>query len=347
MNYTETYIKDIKSIFECIPNIEFFKNKSILITGANGLICSAIVDSLVFLNKIKDFGIHVYAAGRNIEKLNKRFNGFVDLDFFHIVHYDAMEKFELNEKIDYIIHGASPANPFAYGSIPVETILTNVQGTNNLLDYSINNHVEKLVYISSSEVYGQNNHGKPYVEDDYGYVDLLNSRSCYPLSKRTTENLCVSYLKEYGLKTLIVRPGHIYGPTMTESDNRVSSQFPRDAVANKDIVMKSQGTQLRSYCYVLDCVSAILTVLIRGVEGEAYNISNPNSIVTIKQMAETVANYGCVKLVYDLPNEHEKNNFNQMDNSSLDSTKLENLGWEGLFTIKKGIENTMKILKGI
>ena len=158
-------------------------------------------------------------------------------------------------------------------------------------------------------------------------MDILNPRACYPSSKRAAETMCATYQEEYGVDFVVVRPGHIYGPTITESDSRASAQFTRLAVKGKDIVMKSAGTQLRSYTYTLDCASAIIAVLTCGGMGEAYNISNSNSIVTIREFAECMTEISGVKLIFEQSSNKEKRSYNLMDNSSLNSEKLESLGW--------------------
>ena len=158
--------------------------------------------------------------------------------------------------------------------------------------------------------------------------------------------MCASYQSEYGVQFNVVRLGHIYGPSATKSDKRVSSDFAYKAAVGENLTMKSEGKQIRSYCYSLDCASAILSVLIDGNAGEAYNISNPNSIINIRQMAEVLSAAGGVDLILDIPTQSEAAAFNPMDNSSLDSTKLEGLGWEGVFTAEEGLSHTVRILKG-
>lgn len=203
----------------------------------------------------------------------------------------------------------------------------------------------QTVYISSSEVYGEKQSTDPYNESTYYMVDILNPRACYPSSKRAAETLCAAYAKEYGVHTVMVRPGHIYGPAPNPEDNRAASQFVRDAVAGRDIVMKSAGQQLRSYTYVLDCVTAIVAVLLNGLSGEAYNISNPDSIVTIRQLAECVAEASGVKLIFDCPTEAEQSSFNMMSNSALTSDKLLSLGWKGYFNLRDGIDATIESMR--
>ena len=202
---------------------------------------------------------------------------------------------------------------------------------------------EKSTINSSSKIYGEkSNH--PYNEDDYGLVDLLNPRSSYAQGKRAAETLCASYSSEYGIKTVIVRPGHIYGPAATPEDNRVSSAWAFAAARGENIVMKSDGSQIRSYCYCLDCATAILTALLKGASANAYNTSNPNAVISIREMSEIISRAGGACLVTDLPTEQEKLGFNPMSNSSLNSERLMTLGWRGLFDAPTGFGYTVEIL---
>ena len=171
----------------------------------------------------------------------------------------------------------------------------------------------------------------------------LNPRASYPSSKRAAETLCAAYKEEHGLDFVVIRPGHIYGPSITKTDSRASAQFTRNAKAGKDIVMKSAGTQLRSYCYTLDCASAILTALINGNNGEAYNISSRELVCSIRDIAEALAKAGNVNVVFENASETEKKGFNLMDNSSLNGAKLESLGWEPLYGISEGSEKTLQV----
>ena len=214
-----------------------------------------------------------------------------------------------------------------------------------LLDYAKNCGTKRLLYISSSEVYGKKADDIPLKEDEYGYIDLLNPRNSYSIGKRAAETLCISYGSEYGIESVIVRPGHIYGPTASSADNRVSSVWAFDAAAGRNIVMKSSGTQIRSYCYCLDCASAILKVLLCGESGKAYNISNPESVISIRELAEILAKTGKVILKINDPTEKEMKQFNPMTNSSLDGKHLLDLGWQAFFDAKKGLSHTVEILK--
>lgn len=337
MNYTANYLRDLHRIQEAVSDHQNLRGKKLLITGAGGLICSALVDVLLAW----DMDIQVYAAGRNEEKLKHRFLHWKDRENLTLVSWDACDPLRLPQTFDYYIHGASNANPAAYSAQPVQTMLTNFLGMEHILNHCARQGSGRVMYISSSEVYGSKAENTPYQEGEYGFVDLLDPRSCYPSSKRAAETLCAAYGKQYSVDTVIVRPGHVYGPTATEGDNRASSQFPRDVLAGKDILMKSPGAQLRSYCYVLDCVSAMLTVLLRGQSGKAYNISNPNSVVTIRQMAQAFADAAGKKLLFADPTHSEAAAFNRMSHSDLDAAELEALGWQGCFDLGAGVAATL------
>lgn len=340
---SKTYRDDLKTAL-LVVNFDELRGKRILITGASGLICSAVVDLLICSNLLNDTGIEIYAAGRSKEKIAKRFahgleNGLTP------VAYDATKPLNFDFHVDYIIHGASNASPEKYVSEPVDTMLANIVGVSNLLEYARECSAKKTVYISSSEVYGMLTHGNPLREDEYGAVDILGNRASYPMGKRAAETMCVSYANQYGMEVSIVRPGHIYGPTANKSDKRISSAFAYQAAKGETLVMKSAGAQIRSYCHCIDCATAILTVLLKGMTKEAYNISNPDSIITIRQMAEILAECAGVELKMDIPTNADKVAFNPMNNSSLNSEKLEQLGWKGIFSSGFGFARTIKVLR--
>ena len=316
MRYTDEYINDINLVTENIPDYEKFKGSEILITGATGLICSAVADILLYLNKNRDFGMKIYLAGRNENGMIERFAGFEEGRDYHFVSYDATKQLSEMISADYIIHGASNADPARISGEPVETILANVMGLNSLLSAVDKDKLKRLLYVSSSEIYGVNETREPYKEEQLGYVDILSPRSSYPSSKRAAETLCIAYGEEYNIDTVIVRPGHIYGPTIKASDSRASALFSLKAASGEDIVMKSRGEQLRSYCHV-----------------------------TIREMAEAFAEAGNVNIVFDVPTESEVKSYNVMPCSALSSVKLEALGWKAEFDMKKGALHTVNMLK--
>ncbi|MDO5138474.1 MAG: NAD-dependent epimerase/dehydratase family protein [Oscillospiraceae bacterium] len=338
--------EDVYRAVDVLPELENLRGKSVLITGVTGLVCSAVVDILLEYNHGCEGNdcIKIYAAGRSEEKTEKRFGKSGD-GSYEFVYYDACDDLAFPSDIDYIIHGASNADPAAIMGSPVSTLKANVIGMSNLLEYGSKNSTKRLLFVSSSEIYGRKDSLDPFSVDEYGYVDILNPRSSYPMGKRAAETLCAAYAAEKGTDFVIARLGHIYGPTASEKDSRVSSAFAYRAARGENLVLLSDGKQIRSYCYCLDCATAILKVLLCGNSGEAYNISNPMTVVSIRGLAEKMAEKAEVKLLFDNPTREETKAFNPMDNSSLDSSKLIALGWKGLFDLDTGIEHTIQIIR--
>ena len=342
----KNWIADIDKVIEVVPELDELAGKSLMITGAAGLVCSAVVDIIFRYNDTHDKKIQVLAAGRWPEEMSGRFGNLVNRDDFTFVVYDASKTDNvIDVHSDYIIHGASNASPNMIVKEPVETMMSNFLGMKYLLDYAKDQGTKRILYISSSEVYGEKEGTEPYKEGQYGYIDLLKARNSYSVGKRAAETLCASYADEYGVESVIVRPGHIYGPTASPYDNRVASAWSYAVAKGEDIVMKSDGAQIRSYCYCLDCASAMLKVLLCGENCHAYNISNPDSIISIKQMAEILVKSAGVKLRMELPTDEERKGFNPMSNSSLESTSLTGLGWRGCFDAEAGFTHTVQILK--
>lgn len=315
-----------------------------LVTGASGLIGSAFVDLLLQLRRTRNADIRIIAAGRDVSKLQSRFS---DSDGLSFMSYDATRSFSSQSQVDYIVHAASNASPNLYMTDPCGTLSANIDGVRNLLEFACKTQVRKLLYVSSSEVYGVRSTPGPAREDDYGRVNPLDTRSSYAEGKRAAEAICAAYAAQRGVNVSIVRPGHIYGPTATANDHRVSSEFPRLAARGKPIVLKSAGTQRRSYCHCLDCATAILAILATGETAEAYNVSNPSSVISIRAMAELVAEAGGVPLQCAEPTKSEKAAFNPMDDSSLDSTRLLALDWHPVFDACDGFARTVAVLKEV
>lgn len=317
------YQNDIKSVAGLSLPWEKLRGCNILITGATGLIGSCLVEVLME-HSLRDY--NVYAMGRDSQRMNKLFKRYLSDEGFHTIFGDVTVPLTGNQKFHYIIHAASGAAPSEFSQHPVEVMKANIIGVANMMEYGINHGIRRFLYVSSGEVYGEGD-GRVFAEDYSGYVDCTSPRSCYPSSKRAAETLCVSYAAEYGVDVVIARPCHTYGPHFTENDNRVYAQFIRNVLRNEDIVMKSTGEQFRSWCYVVDCVSALLHILLKGENGQAYNIADANSNISIKELAEMVATIGNRNVILDIPDSEERKGYNPVSKSVYSVDKLKNLGW--------------------
>ncbi len=337
------YNKNIEKAIMNNDNFEELKNKSILITGANGLIASCIVDILNWLNVNRNYNIEIKALVRNKAHLLERFKEYNN---FEVIEQDVVDEIKYNKNIDYIIHAASNSHPKSFSEDPVGTMLGNFIGMKNILDFAVNNNCKRVEYISSGEIYGQAIENINAFDENYsGKIDPTSARSCYPISKLASETLCVSYSQQYKVETVISRPCHCYGPTQTENDSRASAQFIRNVLNNSDIIMKSKGKQIRSYCYVVDCAIGILTILTKGQNSNAYNIANNNSILSIREMAEIIAQESNKKVIIELPSNNEKKGYNPVTKSVLNGDKLEKIGWVPCWNAKEGILETLEIMK--
>lgn len=347
MNYyrSETYQNDLKTALRDVPYLERLKKRSVLVTGASGLIGSYIVDMLLAYNQLEKANITIYALARSEARLKDRFENARTEKLIY-VEQDVCNEISLDADVDYIIHAASNAHPAAFSADPVGTILSNVQGTEKLLRFGSAHGTKRLLFVSTGEVYGQCDENTDAFREDYsGYVDPLQARSCYPTGKRAAETLCVTYTEQYGLDTVIARPCHCYGPNVTATDNRATVQFINKAMHGEDIVIQSTGKQLRSYCYIADCCAAILTILLLGRSGEAYNVANSEAMVTVGEFAAIVASQSGRALIYSHPEKVTDAARHPLIRQVLSAEKVEKLGWKGRYSVEEGIARTMAVLK--
>lgn len=318
-----SYFEDIKKVASLnLPWCDL-SGKNILVTGATGMICSTLVETLMS-HKGQDY--HVYASGRDETKVNTVFAQYIHNPYFHFLKYDVREPLASDIIFHIIIAGAGVASPQLYATDPVSVMKSNFDGVDNLLSYGVNHGLEKFLYVSSGEIYGEGD-GRVFTENYSGYVNCATLRACYPSAKRATETLCIAYGHQYGIDVRIARPCHIYGPNFSSSDKRVYAQFIRNVIAGEDIVMKSTGSQFRSWCYVVDCVSALLYILLLGDKLQAYNIADESSNITIKELGEMIAGIAGKKLIIDLPDDVEQAGFNVVTKSLFSTKKLQALGW--------------------
>ncbi len=343
------YIKDINYVSELDLPWEKLQNKSILISGATGLIGSCFIDVIMKKNE-KGLNCKVYALGRSQVKALKRFKYCLESKLFEFVSYDISKPFERNDMgvIDYVLHLASNTHPLQYSMDPIGTITTNIFGTYNMLEFAVQHHATRCAFISSNEVYGENR-GDVEVFDEYycGYIDSNTMRAGYPESKRCSESLCQAYIKQKNMDIVIPRLTRSYGPTMIMTDTKAISQFIKKGVAGENIILKSSGTQYYSYTYVTDAVSGLFTILLKGKCGEAYNVSDCESDIMLKDLATIIADLTKKKVIFELPDDMESAGYSKATKARLNGSKLQKLGWKAKYDIKSGIERTIQILKVI
>lgn len=344
------YMEDIETVAALELPWEKLKNKSILLSGATGLIGSFFSDVVLEKNTLENLNCTVYALGRNEQKAKERFSKYNSDKHFVFIPYDVKKTFVRSDLgvIDYVLHLASNTHPMQYSTDPIGTITTNIIGLQNMLDFAIEHGATRFVFASSNEIYGENRGDVEFFTEDYcGYINSNTMRAGYPESKRCGEALCQAYKTQKGLDVVIPRFTRSYGPTMLMSDSKAISQFIKKGIAGEDIILKSEGNQFYSYTYVADAVAGLLTIILRGENGEAYNIAEEQSDIMLKDLAAIIAGFNGKEVVFEIPDKVEAAGYSTATKARLDGHKLQMLGWKPNYTIKDGLERTVKILRGI
>jgi nucleoside-diphosphate-sugar epimerase len=324
---------------------------TVVISGASGMLGSLLVDAIMTRNAANNLGCRIYALGRRKEKLEARFSHWRShwgtlLSFVEVDINVPLDDVALPEKAAYVIHLASNTHPVAYATDPVGTVLANVYGTRNLLDFAVARQARRFAFASSNEIYGENRGDVEKFDESYsGNIDCNTLRAGYPESKRCGEALCQAYRKQFGLDAVVPRFTRSYGPTLLPTDTKALSQFLRNALHGEDIVLKSAGEQFYSYLYATDSIAGFLTVLLKGEDGLAYNIADEKSDIRLKDLAREIASQVGVKVVFQLPNATEQAGFSKATKARLDSTRLHALGWTAKYDLPSGIRRTLDMLK--
>lgn len=347
---SKLYVEDVCTVASVDLPWWKLKNRSIMISGATGMVGSFLVDVIMEKNLSENLGCTIYALGRSEDKLKSRFSKFSGNAHLVFLQYNIQEPLACKEidAVDYVLHLASNTHPLLYSTDPIGTVLTNIIGVKNLLDFSVEHHAIRFAFASSNEVYGENRGDVEMFDENYcGYINSNTLRAGYPESKRCGETLCQAYRAQKGLEIVIPRVTRTFGPTMSMSDTKAASQFIKKGVAGEDIVLKSTGTQFFSYTYVADAVSGLLTVLLKGENGEAYNIADASGDIRLKDLANVIANINGKKVIFEIPDAVEAAGYSTATKARLDGSKLKALGWSPKYDVKTGIERTIEILKNL
>lgn len=329
-------------------NIDWSKldNKTIMITGATGLIGKYLIQVLMQRNINKSINTKVIAVGRSKENFEKRFKGIVGMENVSFFEHDVQKPCAYDKPLDFVIHMASNTHPRLYASDPIGTEMINIFGTYYLLELIAKNPGCRFMFTSSGDIYGDNRSGKEYLEEtDCGYIDCNTLRAGYIEGKRASEALCNAYRETKGVDFVISRLCRVFGPTMNLEESKAISQFILKAVANEDIVLKSTGTQTFSYLYIFDAVAALLFVMTKGKTGEAYNIADNKNVLSLKELADILAEIGKSRVVFELPDEFEMKGASTFQDVKLDAKKLYNLGWKSKVEVKDGLKWTVSKMR--
>lgn len=346
----DLYMEDVRFVAGLdLPWIKL-KNKSIILSGATGLVGSFLIDVIMEKNTSDALNCTVYALGRNENRARERFLIYNKNQRLVFIPYDVNQPFIRDDlgTVDYVLHLASNTHPIQYSTDPIGTITTNIIGLKNMLEFATNHHATRFGFASSNEVYGENRGDTELFDEDYcGYINSNTMRAGYPESKRCGEALCQAYKAQKDLDIVVFRLTRSYGPTMLKSDTKAISQFIKKGIAGEDIILKSAGTQFYSYQYMADSVSGLLYVLLCGENGEAYNIADKNSDIMLKDLAQIIANMNGKEVVFEIPDVVEAAGYSTATKARLNGKKLQALGWKPRYNIKSGIDRTIKILKEI
>lgn len=324
-----------------------FNNQTILVSGATGLVGSQFIKALLKANKLLNLNVNLIGLARNEKKAKQIFAQELNDSALQLVYQDIINPIKIENSIDYIIHGASITASKLFKEQPVEVIKISIDGTFNMLNLAKEKKVKSFIYLSSMEMYGTLDDDCYYAsEKDLGYLDILNTRSCYSEGKRMCENICVCYAKEYGVNTKIARLAQTFGSGVDYQDNRIFAQFAKSVIDNNDIVLKTKGESYGNYCFTLDVVSALLIILLKGEQGSAYNIANEETNMQIKDMANLVAHdiaHDQIKVLFEIS---EKDlGFAPDVKLKLNTSALKALGWKPTLNLKEMYEHLIASFK--
>jgi nucleoside-diphosphate-sugar epimerase len=334
--------EDLASIFSRPEEWQRFAGTHVFIAGATSFLAAYLVEFFAELSeRWPDHPVTIYVLVRNLEKLRKRFPHLINQPWFCPIVQDVCAPLPAISRVDFIVHAASAGSPKHYLNDPVGTIKSNILGGINLLELA-RKHGARLLFMSSGAVYGHGESASPICERDFGVLDTLDISACYGEGKRATETLCAEYYRQYGVATVIARISHTYGPGLDLDDGRSFADFVADAVAGRDIVLNSDGSGSRPFCYVADATAAFLMLLLRGEAGNAYNVGMDQE-TTILELAQLIARLSPtpdLEVTCQPASSQRQALFRAGGHFNLE--KIEALGWRPTTTPEEGFERTLR-----
>lgn len=335
--------EDLRQMAEEQLDWHQFDGKTILVTGATGMLAAYISYFLLYLKEERGIALKLLALCRTKAKAEKTFRGLLDKSYFELLLQDVCEPIQYDGGIDYIFHLAGNASPHFINTDPVGIVKSNMLGTFNILELAKEKHSSKVIFASTREVYGRNELEDSLTETSFGIIDPMENRSCYPESKRAAETIFRSYFLQYGVNFNVLRIAHSYGPGMNlNSDGRVMADLMGNVVKGENIILKSSGEALRAFCYITDAVTGIFFAALKGESGEAYNLANEREEISIRNLAQTLVSLRTdktLKVDFEIP--ESNTGYCNYKRVGLNTNKIEKLGWHPQVCLKAGCQRTL------
>ena len=340
---SEVIIEDLQRMSDAKLPWGELDGKTILVTGATGMLASYVTWLLLYLHEHAGINISVFALCRNRQRAEQYFGSYLGEPYFRLLIQDVCEPLAYEGKVDYVFHLAGHASPYLINSDPVGIMKCNLLGTINVLEYARKCHTIKVIFASTREVYGKNDEAELLDEQAFGTLNPLDDRSCYPESKRAAETLLKSYYLQYGVNFNTIRIAHSYGPTMKlENDGRVMADLMGDVVAGRDIMLKSSGEAVRAFLYITDAVVGMFTVLFHGAPAMAYNLANETEPISIRDLARLLASSRKDKNIQVVVSKSEQKGYCAYHRTALDTSAIEQLGWKPQISLIEGINRLLR-----
>ena len=326
------------------------ESATVIVTGGVGLIGSYLVEALLYLNESRrSQNTRVVVTARNLDAARTRLAAYASRSDLEIVRHDASLPLPELGPVGFLVHAAGQASPTHFGRDPIGTYAPNVLGTHHLLERACRDRALGVLFLSSGAVHGALGPEVDVIREDvYGMVDPLDARASYAESKRMGETICRSWFTQHDVPVRMARLGHTYGPGMRRSDERAFAQFVFDVLDGRDIVLNSDGSARRPYCYLADATAALLRLLLVGEDGEAYLVANPEASCSIRELAELIAGLDPARKVAvrraegSVPAEYLPN---RDPFRPVDVAKMRALGWEPTTGLREGFARTIDSFK--